>query len=40
MGWSNSDGTYETMFLYADNSGNITINANLWYIVDVIYEKI
>ena len=36
---SNSDGTYETRFLYADNSGNITINANMWYIVDVIYEK-
>ena len=36
---SNSDGTYETRFLYADNSGNITINVNLWYIVDVIYEK-
>lgn len=37
---SNSDGTYETRFLYADNSGNITINAGLWYTVDVIYEKI
>lgn len=36
---SNSDGTYETRFLYADNSGNITINADLLYIVDVIYEK-